>query len=162
MGETNQELATIFKNMADALVLEGANPHRIRAYRNASETIKTLNESIEVVAQQDRLQTLPGIGKDLAAKIKEFLTTGTIQTRESTKKPLPADVANWSTLPGFSPRLVQYLYYQLGIQTLVDLETLVQSHMLQTLPGITVSDHRILEAIRTRLHATNTQADEGP
>lgn len=162
MDETNQKLATIFANMADALVLEGANPHRIRAYRNASETIENLTESIEAVARQERLQELPGIGKDLAAKIKEYLSTGTIQTREPTTQPLPPDVAQWSTLPGFSPRLVQYIYYQLGIQSLADLEALVQSHMLQTLPGITVPDYRILEAIRARFHPTNAEDENKP
>lgn len=152
MDETNRALAAIFTNMADALVLEGANPHRIRAYRNASETLENLSEPIAAIAQREGLQELPGIGKDLAAKIKEYLSTGTIQTQESVKKPLPPEVASWSTLPGFSLRLVHYIYYQLRIQSLPDLETLVRSHMLQTLPGITVPDYRILEAIRKRLN----------
>ncbi len=157
MDSLNHTLAAQLREIADALVLEGANPHRIRAYRNAANTIEELTESIETVAEQERLQDLPGIGKDLSVKIQEFLLTGNIQTREPTNNALPPEVAQWSQLPGFSPRLVQYLYFQLGIHTIEDLETLVRSHMLQTLPGIKVPDYRILEAIQSKFHSPPTK-----
>ncbi len=93
----------------------------------------------------------PGSGKELTTKIQEFLSTGQIESYEALKTSLPEDVASWATLPGLSPAIVQDLYYRLGMRTLPDLETLVRTHLLQTLPGITASDDEILAAIRERL-----------
>ena len=151
MTTTNQSLSTIFHSMADFLVAQGgANPHRIRAYRRAAVTLAHLSEPVEEIARRGALQDIPGIGRELSAKIQEFLTTGRVESYESLKTPLPEEVADWVTLPGLSPAIVQHLYFGLGIRTISDLEALVRSHMLQTIPGMTASDDQLLTAIRER------------
>ncbi len=151
MTETNTTLATMFLAMADRLADEGANPHRIRAYRRAAASLAHLLEPVEAIAARGALQKIPGIGRDLSARIQEFLVTGTIQLPDAQPVPLPEEVADWATFPGLSPKIVRDLYYRLGIRTLQDLDTLVRSHLLQTLPGITASDETILAAIRDRI-----------
>ena len=151
MTEANNELAAIFRTMANLLGRQGANAHRIRAYRRAADSLARLGEPVQDIAARGTLEEIAGIGKELAAKIREFLSTGQVQSYEALKTPLPEDVANWATLPGLSPAIVQDLYYRLGVQTLPDLETLVRTHLLQTLPGITASDDEMLAAIRERL-----------
>jgi DNA polymerase (family 10) len=42
---------------------------------------------------------------------------------------------------------VAYLYTRLCITTLTDLERLVRSHLLRTVPGFAGSEERLLEAI---------------
>jgi DNA polymerase (family 10) len=167
MTVTNQTLSSLFNSMADLLAgqservraerLRGdslpadsqrANPHRIRAYRRAAETIAALSEDISEVASRGELQQLAGIGRELSAKIEEFLRTGSIQAYEDLKRPLPPAIQRWCKLPGFSEALVQHLYHRLGIHTEQDLETLVRSHLLRTLPGVTISEETVLEAIR--------------
>ena len=133
--------------MADLLDGQGANPHRIRAYRRAAETLSALAEDVLEIAQRGALQDIPGIGKDLSAKIEEFLSTGTVLAYDALKHPLPPDVAAWTTLPGLSEPIVQTLYFRLGIRTLADLESLVRSHMLRTLPGVTIDEPALLAAI---------------
>lgn len=152
MTETNKTLAAMFLSMADRLARQRANPHRIRAYRRAADSLVRLREAVEAVAERGALQDIPGIGRELSAKIQEFLATGTIQLPETQTAPLPEDIADWVTLPGLSPQVVKDLYYRLGIRTLQDLDTLVRSHLLQTLPGVTASDETILAAIRDRLN----------
>ena len=124
------------------------NPHRIRAYRRAAKTILTLSEDIAEVAGRGALQELPGIGRELATKIQEFLQTGTISSFEELRRPLPAEVKPWCSLPGLSESLVQQLYYRWGIRTWADLEMLVRSHLLRTIPGIELPEEALLEAIR--------------
>ncbi len=148
--ERNRVLATLFQSMATLLDIRRENPHRIKAYRRAAQTLLRLDDDVAVAAQQGTLQELPGIGRDLAAKIEEFLKTGTIQAYEVLKTPLPPDVVAWTHLPGFSDTLVQHLYFKLGIRTLPDLETLVRSHLLRTLPGVNVSEDELLAAIESR------------
>ena len=67
----NADVARIFEEITELLELQGANPFRIRAYRNAALTIGDLTTSLAAIVAEDpaKLQELPGIGKDLAGKI---------------------------------------------------------------------------------------------
>jgi DNA polymerase (family X) len=148
MHERNRQLAALFQSIADSLTGQEVNPHRIRAYRRAATSVLNLHEDIAAIARRGELQTVPGIGRELSAKIEEFLATGTVPAQQMTGTPLPPAVAAWTSLPGFSESLVQYLYGRLGIRTLDDLETLVRSHLLRTMPGITIKEDALLAGIR--------------
>lgn len=148
MHENNRQLATLFRSMADLLAAQRANPYRVRAYRHAADSLLALEEDVAAVAQRRGLEEIDGIGKDLAAKIKEFLETGRLRAYEELKTPLPPEVKDWATLPGLSESLVTYLYFRLSIRTLPDLEQLIRSHLLRTLPGFSGSEERLLDAIQ--------------
>ena len=143
----NRQVATIFRSIAEQLAAQRANPYRVRAYRKAADSIEALEEDIEDDASKQALEDIDGIGRDLADKIEEFLRTGTIQAYEALKTPLPEAVKAWTQLPGLSESLVAYLYTRLCITTLTDLEQLVRTHLLRTIPGFSGSEERLLEAI---------------
>jgi len=148
MYERNRQLAELFQSTADSLTDQDANPHRIRAYRRAATSILSLHEDITEIAGRGALQSIPGIGRELSAKIEEFLATGTVQISKTSGVPLPPDIAAWTSLPGLSDSLVRHLYARLGIRTLDDLETLVRSHLLRTMPGVAIQEDTLLAAIR--------------
>jgi DNA polymerase (family X) len=159
----NQQVAVIFRSMAERLSSQRANPYRVRAYRKAADTIEALEEDVAAIAGRHALEEIDGIGQDLAEKIKEFLRTGTIQTYESLRTPLPDAVKAWTQLPGLSESLVAYLYTRLHITTLADLERLVQSHMLRTIPGFSGSEEKLLEAINASQQPSQiTKPEEAP
>jgi DNA polymerase (family 10) len=143
----NRSLAALLQSIADLLEARRENPHRIKAYRRGADTLLRLDEDVGTVAQRGALRELPGIGRDLAAKIEEFLKTGTIQAFERLKRPLPPEIAAWTRIPGLSETVVQHLYFKLGIHTMSDLELLVRSHLLRTLPGVAASDEELLAGI---------------
>ena len=151
MHQNNQQLAVLFRSMADLLSAQRSNPYRIRAYRHAADALLALEEDVALVAGRKELEEIDGIGKDLAKKIDEFLETGTVRAYEELKTPLPAEVKSWATLPGFSDSLVTYVYFRLGIRTLPDLEQLVRSHLIRTLPSFSGSEERLLEAVQQRM-----------
>ncbi len=153
MKENNQQLATIFRSMADLLSAQRANPYRVRAYRRAADALLTIDEDVTALAERQGLEEIDGIGADLAKKIEEFLETGTIRAYEELKTPLPAEVKSWASLPGLSESLVTYLYFRLGIRTLDDLEQITRSHLLRTLPSFSGSEERLLQAVQERIHA---------
>jgi len=153
MKENNQQLATIFRSMADLLSAQRANPYRVRAYRRAADALLAIDEDVATLAEHQGLEEIDGIGADLAKKIEEFLETGTIRAYEELKTPLPAEVKSWASLPGLSESLVTYLYFRLGIQTLRDLEQITRSHLLRTLPSFSGSEERLLQAVQERIHA---------
>ena len=71
----NLEISAIFREITKILEIKGENPFRIRAYDKAAQTLESLTEDIETVAEKDELENIAGIGKDLALKIKEILKT---------------------------------------------------------------------------------------
>lgn len=148
MEMNNQQLATLFRSMAELLGSQRANPYRVRAYRRAADSLLALEEDVAAVAQRRELEQIEGVGKELADKIREFLETGTIRAYEQLKMPLPPEVKSWTALPGLTDSLVTYLYFRLNIRTTPDLEQLVQSHLLRTMPGFSGSEDLLLDAIR--------------
>jgi DNA polymerase (family X) len=158
--QNNQQIAALFRSIADLLAAQRANPYRVRAYRRAADSLLLLEEDVAEVANRKQLEDIDGIGKDLSEKIEEFLRTGKIHTLETLKTPLPEPIKSWVQLPGLSESLVTYLYSRLNIQTLPDLERLVRSHMLRTVPGFSGSEEVLLQAI-TKLHRSPSVTKDG-
>lgn len=145
--QNNLRVAALFRSIAELLAAQRANPYRVRAYRRGAEAIEALEEDVADVAARYALEEIEGIGRELSDKIQEFLKTGTVQTYEALKTPLPEAVKAWTHLPGLSESLVAYLYTRLQITTLSALEQLVRSHLLRTIPGFSGSEERLLQAI---------------
>jgi DNA polymerase (family X) len=150
MHERNRLLAEVFQAMANLLATQRANPYRVRSYRKAAETIISLEEDVADILKRKELDLIPGVGRHLAGKIQEYLETGTIRSYEELKSPLPEEVSDWASLPGMSESIVGYLYFRLGIRTLTDLDTLVRSHLMRTMPGFTGPEDALLQAIHMR------------
>ena len=164
MTQNNTTIGRLFREMADLLAAQGANPYRVRAYRRAAETLADLTEDVATLHGRDELLNVPGIGRELAAKIDEFLNTGCIGAHRDLQIPLPAEVSDWVQLPGLSESLVHYLFSRLGIRSLDDLESLARSHFMRTLPGFDASEQELLTAIarmRTTLRQSSPTTSDG-
>ena len=145
----NEDVAAIFDEMADLLDIQGNNPYRVRAYRNGAFTIRHLSRKLaDMVAQGEDLTRLPGIGKDLAAKITEIVKTGHARALDRLHKQVPASLETLLRIPGLGPKRVRALYYELHIKTLKQLEDAARRGRLRELPGFGPrTEQRILENI---------------
>jgi DNA polymerase (family 10) len=144
----NFEVARLFELMADVLELRGENPFRIRAYRRAAQNIESLTEDVAVVSQEGRLDDVPGIGKDLAGKVAEYLATGKVKEIETAKRGIPAGVVELMNVPGVGPKTAKLLYERAGIHNVERLETLARTGKLRGLPGIQAkTEKNILQGI---------------
>ena len=93
MPVQNSDVAAIFDKVADLLEIEGANPFRVRAYRNAARAVSGLARNVsDMVASEKDLTELPGIGKDLAGKIREIVETGSLAQLEELEGKTEMDV----------------------------------------------------------------------
>ena len=132
----NLEIASIFGNMADLLEIKGANPFRVRAYRNARSSLEVLTDNVEEIAKRDALKDISGIGKDLAAKIVEYIQTRRIRAFEDLKRELPIGLVSIVTIPTIGPKTARAIFDHTGVSSVEDLEKLALSEELLTVPGI--------------------------
>jgi DNA polymerase (family 10) len=131
----NQEIAKIFNEIADLLELKGENPFRIRAYRRAAMQIEGLPKDVSQVTEEELIK-LPGIGKDLAGKIKEYLNKGKIELHEELRKEFPETFLTLLQVPGLGPKTAKLVYEKLKIKDINQLEEAARTGRLRTLPGI--------------------------
>ncbi|MBN1247010.1 MAG: DNA polymerase/3'-5' exonuclease PolX [Anaerolineae bacterium] len=137
MPVLNAEVADIFRKVADLLEIEGANPFRVRAYRNAARTVEELPRSVnEMVADDADLTELSGIGDDLAAKIKEIVRTGGLQQLEEIEARTPAELAEMLDVAGLGPKRVQQIHEELDVNTLEELEAHAEAGDIEALHGL--------------------------
>lgn len=145
---TNAEVARIFREMARLLEVEGANPFRVRAYERAAQNIEALGGDIAEWVARDRLGEIPGIGKDLAAKITEIVVTGRLFGLEELKTRVPAGLLEILEVPGLGPKRARLIYESLGVENLDELEVAARSGKIRTLPGIRAkTEESILKGI---------------
>lgn len=148
----NGDIAAIFEEMADLLEIEGANPFRVRAYRFAARTIRDLpGEVAEMVARGEDLTSLPGIGDDLAGKIREIIRTGTVAALEAQRHKTPATLTELLRIPGLGPKRVQALVRALNLRGLSDLQQAAREGRIRTIPGFgEKTEQHILDALAAR------------
>ena len=144
----NADLAAVFEEIGDRLEIEGANPFRIRAYRNAARQLQAMGVPVaDMVAKGEDLSELPSIGEDLAAKIKEIVETGKCQALEKLRKKMPPTVTQLLQIPGLGPKRVRTLYHELDVQTLEQLGRAALDHRIREVPGFGVkTEAAILQA----------------
>ena len=132
----NTDIEEIFKEVADLLELQDANPFRVRAYRNAARTIASLPYSIIDLVEKDKdLTELPGIGEDLADKIREICRTGTLKFLKKLESEEGGSLHTLMGIPGLGPKKVKVLHQTLGIETLQELAEAAQQGKIGTVQG---------------------------
>jgi DNA polymerase (family 10) len=132
----NLEIAKLFNEIADILEVKDENPFRIRAYRRAAQAIEGLPEDIAAIAARGGLLVVPGIGKDLAAKIREYLETGMVAYLEELRREIPAGVIELLGIHGVGPKTAKVLYEQKAVDSVDKLEEMAKTGALAGLPGI--------------------------
>jgi DNA polymerase (family X) len=150
----NAALARVFGEIADLLEIKNENPFKIRAYRNAADSILHFGDAIAALPPADRLG-IPGIGKDLAAKITELVDTGQCRYHQDLLQEFPPTILDLLRLQGVGPKTVALLYRGLEIRTLDDLERAARDGRIRGLKGMGAKKEAlILKAIEDRQRFT--------
>jgi DNA polymerase (family 10) len=146
----NLAVARVLAEIGDLLEIKNENPFKIRAYRNAADTIAHLAEPIAALSPADRMG-IPGIGKDLAAKITELVDAGTLRYHQELLEEFPPTILDLLHLQGVGPKTVALLYRGLEIRTLDDLERAGREGRIRTLKGMgSKKEALILKALEER------------
>ena len=132
----NIDVARVLEELADLLEIQGANPFRIRAYRNGVRTVESLTRPLRVmVAEGEDLTELPAVGTSMAEHIVELLETGTISTMEEVAREIPRSLVELMRLDGVGPKKARKLFDELDVRTVDDLAAALEAGTVQELSG---------------------------
>ena len=150
---TNQQVAATFRLIADLLEIKGEVIYKILAYRKAADSLENLGQSIHTVWQEGRLTQVDGVGKAIAEKIEELLTTGKLGFLEKLSSEVPPSLVDVLQVPDLGPKKAALFWKQLGIASLPELEAAARAGKLRDLPGMgEKSESRILAGIEALSH----------
>lgn len=144
----NREVAKYFEKIADLLQIKGEAIYRVLAYRRAGESILALSRGVDQIAEEDELEAIPGVGKAIAAKINELLTTGQLEFYERLITEVPESLPELLRVEDVGPKKVARFWKELGITSIEDLDKAARSGDVQKLSGMGPrSETKILESI---------------
>ena len=146
----NRAVAQVLGEIADLLEIKGENAFKIRAYRSASETIAAWPDAVARLEDQ-QLREIPGIGKDLAARIRELAGSGASAYHQELLAEFPQTILELLRLQGVGPKTVALLYSALNIASMDALAAAARDGRLRSLKGMGAKKEAlILKAIEER------------
>jgi DNA polymerase (family 10) len=132
----NSDIAEIFDEIADLLEIQGESTFRVRAYRNAARMVGDLSKKVtDMVKAGENLTELPGIGKDLAEKMKEIAGSGKLEFLEELKTRVAPGLLDLLKISGLGPKKVNVLNRQLGVTDTQSLQKALATGAVRDLEG---------------------------
>jgi len=149
----NSEAAKILREIAFILQTEEekeSEPNaifKVRSYNRAADEIQNLSSDIGDVYKKDNINGLlkiPSIGKAIATKLEEYITTGKMHYYEELKEKMPVDVSQFFGLEGIGPKTIKTLYSNLGIKSISDLEKAATEGKIRSIPGFSKKKEELI------------------
>ncbi|RPI26315.1 MAG: DNA polymerase/3'-5' exonuclease PolX [Chloroflexota bacterium] len=132
----NRDLADTFTLIADLLELKGENIYKILAYRKAADSLNNLGRDVNEIRREEALDEIPGVGKAIAEKIDELLSTGRLGFLEKLRREVPEGLVELLKVPDLGPKKAALFWKSLGVTNLAELEAAARDGKLRTLPGM--------------------------
>jgi DNA polymerase (family 10) len=152
----NQEIAAVFRRLADLMELGEENPFKIRAYRTAADTIEDTTTPLTEMfgaGGVGRLRELPGVGEAISKKIVELFETGTFKALEEARAEIPETVLDLLKVDGVGLKTVQILYRRFQLTNLDDFMKFVEGGGLASVPNLgEKTQNRIRSSLKTLLN----------
>jgi DNA polymerase (family X) len=148
---TKSQIAQVLEEIATLLELKDENPFKIRAYANAARSLETFGGNLGDLQDEEALAKIPGIGKAIAAKIKELSATGKLKYLEELRAEFPAAILELFSISGLGAKKIKALYEKLNISSIEQLREACESGKVAELPGFgETTQTKICEAIARR------------
>src|SRR6187455_2108689 len=126
-------VARALREIASLMEAERANPFKVKAYERGARALEGMAEDLGLLVREERLTSVPGIGKALAATISELFRTGSSPQLDRLRQRLPPGVQELGQVLSL-PRITA-LHGALGIAGLADLEEAARAGRIRTVKG---------------------------
>src|SRR6266513_1010245 len=148
---TKSQIAEVLEEIATLLELKDENPFKIRAYANAARSLETFGGNLSDLQDEEALAKIPGIGKAIAAKVKELAGTGKLKYLEELRAEFPEAILELFSISGLGAKKIKALYEQLHISSIEQLREACESGRVAQLPGFgETTQTKICTAIEQR------------
>jgi len=136
----NIEVADLLDRLGDLVEANGEDRFKVIAYHRAATSIRNMDEDIEQMWKEKKLDDIQYVGEGIAKKIDEYLRTGKLQLLERMKEKTPPGVPLLMKVQGIGPRTAYHLTHDLGITGVEELKKALESGRLDTEFGPTVRE----------------------
>lgn len=156
---TKAQIADALQEIATLLELKDENVFKIRAYANAARSIEAWGGNLSDLQDEEALAKIPGIGKAIAAKIKELSATGSLKYLEELRAEFPAAILELFSISGLGAKKIKALYENLKVTSIEELQKACEAGRVAELPGFgETTQTKICNAIAQRAkHAGSFQ-----
>ncbi|CAN5238116.1 helix-hairpin-helix domain-containing protein [soil metagenome] len=132
---TNRDLARALEELAAMLEVRGENKFKVAAHAKGARVIAEFPEDLAEFVKNNELTSIPGIGKGLEVKIREFLTTGRSAELEDLRAEVPAGVLALMKVPGLGIKKARQIHDELGVTNVDELRIAIDSGRVAALKG---------------------------
>src|SRR5437868_5167759 len=148
---TKSQIAEVLEEIATLLELKDENPFKIRAYANAARSLETFGGNLSDLQDEEALAKIPGIGKAIAAKVKELATTGSLKYLDELRAEFPPAILQLFSISGLGAKKIKALHEQLHVSSIEELLKACQSGRVAQLAGFgETTQAKICTAIEQR------------
>lgn len=130
-----EEIIKTLKEISVLLELKNENPFKIRAYQNSARALETSDIELNKDLKIEDLKGIKGIGSHIAEKIKTLIYTGRLKYYEELKESVPPGLVEMLAIPTMGPKKIKYLFDNLGISNIGELEYACIENRLIDLPN---------------------------
>ncbi len=153
---TTSQIIEVFTRIADLMEIKGEVIYKILAYRKAVDSLENLVGDVVSAWQAGTLTEIPGVGKAIAEKIDEMLSTGKLEFLERLEQEVPPGLIEVLKVPDVGPKKTSLFWKQAGITNMTELEAAAKSGKLRSLPGMgEKSETKILAGIEAVARRTD-------
>ncbi len=126
---------------------ESPQSFKVRAYDNAKQALEGDGRNPADLSATE-LTKIKGIGKSTAAKIRQFIDTGSVDKLDELRELYPPAIVELSRIPGMGPKTLRLVRDELGVEDVEGLKAAIAEERLRTLPGMgATSEQKMGKAI---------------
>jgi DNA polymerase (family 10) len=152
-----EQIVDVLETIATLLELQDENPFKIRAYTNAARSIETWGGNLRELAEQNRLEEIPGVGKAIAAKITDLALTGSSVFYDELRAKFPPGILELFSLAGLGAKKIKALHEKLQVGSIADLERACREGRVAELPGFgKTTQEKLCKIIENRAKHTGS------
>lgn len=133
---TNEEIAHILEEIAELLEILGEDPFKAKAYMKVAGVIRSTKETVEEIVKEGRASEIPGVGKGIAQKLEELVTTGSLAYYDELTQRIPASILSLTEIQGIGPKTAKLLFETLGITNREGLALAIREGTLKKVKGL--------------------------
>jgi len=129
----NEEVSRALDEFAALYGLRG-DTFRRNAYSRAARSVEESERDVAAMAEAGTLETLPGVGRGIAGKIGELVSTGASKELEKLRRGSGAAI-DLMDVPGVGPRTAMRLRDELDVEDVESLKEAAESGRVRELDG---------------------------